>query len=100
LASKDLPSEGLVLDRVTVSLKHRALFRLSLAVKPGEIVAVMGPSGRGIILQRPPGGAPSGRRPRLSPHRRRGRLRVDGTLKRSLHSSAIQALAPYVGCDP
>ena len=47
LASKDIPSEGLVLDRVTVSLKHRVLFRLSLALKPGEIVAVMGPSGSG-----------------------------------------------------
>ena len=47
LVLKELPSEGLVLDRVTVSLKGRALFRLSLAVEPGEIVAVMGPSGSG-----------------------------------------------------
>jgi putative thiamine transport system ATP-binding protein len=47
LPAKNLPSEGLVLDGLTVSVNGRALFRLSLTVKPGEIVAVMGPSGSG-----------------------------------------------------
>ncbi len=47
LPSDDLLGEGLVLDGLSVSLNGHALFRLSLAVKPGEIVAVMGPSGSG-----------------------------------------------------
>ncbi|MFI5015581.1 MAG: ATP-binding cassette domain-containing protein [Hyphomicrobiales bacterium] len=41
------PQEGLVLDALVVSLRGRALVELSLAVSPGEIVAVMGPSGSG-----------------------------------------------------
>lgn len=47
LPSKDVPAQGLALDRLTVLLNGRTLFRLSLAVKPGEIVTIMGPSGSG-----------------------------------------------------
>lgn len=47
LFAEGLPIQGLALDRLTVLLNGRALFRLSLTVKPGEIVTVMGPSGSG-----------------------------------------------------
>ena len=47
LPSSDGNAEGLVLDGLTVSSKGRALFRLSLTVRPGEIVVIMGPSGSG-----------------------------------------------------
>ncbi len=41
-------AKGLILDRVAISLKGRDLFQpLSLAVAPGEVVTVMGPSGSG-----------------------------------------------------
>lgn len=45
LAQSD--ADGLVLDQVRIRLQGRSLVDLSLAVEPGKVITVMGPSGSG-----------------------------------------------------
>ena len=40
-------AEGLVLDRVRIARGDRLLVALDLAIRPGEVVTLMGPSGSG-----------------------------------------------------
>jgi putative thiamine transport system ATP-binding protein len=42
-----MSEQGLILDRVSIALAGRMLLSLSHAIRPGEVLTVMGPSGSG-----------------------------------------------------
>ena len=67
-------AEGLVLDRVRIARGDRLLVALDLAIRPGEVVTLMGPSGSGksTLLAFLTGALPAG-------FTARGRVRLDGT---------------------
>ena len=67
-------AEGLVLDRVRIARGDRLLVALDLAIRPGEVVTLMGPSGSGksTLLAFLTGALQAG-------FTARGRVRLDGT---------------------
>jgi putative thiamine transport system ATP-binding protein len=67
-------ADGLVLDRVRLTRGDRLLVALDLAIRPGEVVTLMGPSGSGksTLLSFLTGALPAG-------FAASGRVRLDGT---------------------